>query len=105
MELYSRWGRSEISVRRVGGERQYRYDVLSRDALGDWADVGALGEHFGLMFDLVLGHVSRHSRWFQQYVAGEEPYTDYFIEVDPATDLSQVSRPSSLPLLTSNRAI
>ncbi|MBN2476241.1 MAG: DUF3459 domain-containing protein [Pirellulales bacterium] len=69
-------------------------------ALGGWADVQALGERFDLMFDLVVNHVSRRSRWFQDYAAGREPYTGYFIEMDPQTDLSTVTRPRSLPLLT-----
>ncbi len=69
-------------------------------ALGDWDDVARLGESFDLMFDLVINHISQQSEWFQSYLAGEEPYTRYFIEVDPATDLTQVTRPRSLPLLT-----
>ncbi len=68
--------------------------------LGTWDHVACLGRHFQLMFDLVINHVSRHSEWFQDYLRGEEPYTRYFIEVDPGTDLSQVVRPRSLPLLT-----
>ena len=69
-------------------------------ALGDWSDIEALGRQFELMFDLVLNHCSRGSRWFQEYVAGNPSYTSYFIEVDPRTDLSMVTRPRSLPLLT-----
>ena len=69
-------------------------------ALGDWSDVASLGESFDLMFDLVINHCSRHSEWFKKYLYGEEPYTSYFIEVDPQEDLSQVTRPRSHPLLT-----
>jgi glycosidase len=69
-------------------------------ALGDWDDVQALGQSFDLMFDLVLNHVSQHSRWFQEYLQGREPYVRYFHEVEPTTDLSAVARPRSLPLLT-----
>lgn len=69
-------------------------------ALGDWQDIQALGQHCGLMFDLVLNHVSQHSQWFQGYLAGREPYARYFHEVDPDSDVSQVARPRSLPLLT-----
>ena len=69
-------------------------------ALGDWSDVEALGQHFDLVFDLVVNHCSRHSRWFREYTAGNPPYTSYFIEVDPAADLSTVTRPRSHPLLT-----
>lgn len=70
-------------------------------ALGDWSDVAALGQRFDLMFDLVVNHCSRHSRWFQEYRAGVEPYTGYFIESDPRADVSLVTRPRSHPLLTS----
>lgn len=69
-------------------------------ALGDWSDVASLGENFDLMFDLVVNHCSQHSEWFQKYLAGEDPYTSYFIEVDPHEDVSLVTRPRSLPLLT-----
>ena len=69
-------------------------------ALGDWSDVEALGRDHALMFDLVLNHVSRRSEWFKRYMAGREPYTRYFIEVDPTADVSTVTRPRNLPLLT-----
>ncbi len=68
--------------------------------LGDWDDVARLGEDYALMFDLVLNHVSRRSRYFEEYWAGREPFVRFFDEVDPATDLSAVTRPRSLPLLT-----
>jgi sucrose phosphorylase len=52
------------------------------------------------MLDLVLNHVSRESRWFEDYRAGREPWNRFFIEVDPAADTSMVTRPRSSPLLT-----
>ena len=33
-------------------------------------------------------------------LAGQSPYTDYFVEADPTADLSRVTRPRSTPLLT-----
>ncbi|QDT70792.1 Sucrose phosphorylase [Planctomycetes bacterium MalM25] len=60
---------------------------------GTWDDIAALGEPFDLMFDLVLNHLSERSAWFQKYLQGEAPYDRFFIEVDPATDLSSVTRP------------
>jgi len=69
-------------------------------ALGDWDDVTAYREQFDLMFDLVLNHCSQHSAWFQDYLAGKAPYDGYFIDVDPTTDLTGVTRPRSLPLLS-----
>ena len=68
--------------------------------LGTWKDVQRLGEHWDLMFDLVLNHVSSHSLWLENYIAGVPAYTDYFIEMDPETDLSAVTRPRASPLLT-----
>ena len=67
---------------------------------GDWQDIEHLGRHFRLMFDAVINHISQHSRWFQAFLRGEPPYTDYFIAADPAADLSTVIRPRTLPLLT-----
>jgi len=69
--------------------------------LGTWEDVDALGKEFGLMFDLVLNHCSSQSQWFQSYLRQESPYSGYFIEADASEDLSSVTRPRSLPLLTS----
>jgi glycosidase len=67
---------------------------------GTWADVERLGRDFRLMFDAVINHVSRQSTWFQRFLAGDPAYTDWFITVEPGTDLSQVVRPRALPLLT-----
>ncbi len=76
-------------------------DYLAVDPqVGNWDDIEQLRRHFRLMFDLVLNHISRQSDWFQAYLAGQEPYRRFFIEVDPNTDLSEVVRPRSLPLLT-----
>lgn len=68
--------------------------------LGAWEDLQPLGENFKLMFDLVLNHVSAQSTWFQNYLEEAPGFEDLAIEVDPATDLSLVTRPRSLPLLT-----
>ncbi len=68
--------------------------------VGDWDDVQAMGQDFQLMFDAVLNHISSQSEWFQAFLRGEAPYTDYFVKVDPSTDLSAVVRPRALPLLT-----
>ncbi len=67
---------------------------------GDWGDIEAIADDFDLMVDLVINHCSRESLWFTDYVANREPYTDYFIEADPETDLSSVTRPRNTPLLT-----
>lgn len=67
--------------------------------LGDWSHIRELASHYDLMADLVLNHVSRESLWFVDYLSGSLPGRDYFIEVDPDTDVSQVVRPRSSPLL------
>ncbi len=69
-------------------------------ALGTWQDIRALSEDFRVMFDAVFNHISARSQWFQAFLRGEPPYTDYFITVDPSADLSLVTRPRTLPLLT-----
>ena len=71
-----------------------------RADLGTWADVAALHADFQLMFDFVLNHVSAKSAWFQGFLRGEAPFRDFFITLDPATDLSMVTRPRTTPLLT-----
>ncbi len=76
-------------------------DFLSvNPELGSWKDIEALGNDFQLMFDLVLNHISAKSRWFEQYLKEERGFEDFAIEVEPSTDLSGVTRPRSLPLLT-----
>ncbi|MFG6668598.1 sugar phosphorylase [Halomonas sp. HNIBRBA4712] len=67
--------------------------------LGDWSHIRELAGQFDLMGDLVLNHVSRESLWFVDYLTGSLPGRDFFIEVDPETDVSQVTRPRSSPLL------
>ncbi len=69
-------------------------------ALGTWEHIRALEADYRLMFDAVINHISRQSAWFQGFLRGEAPYTDYFIVVDSHTDLSQVVRPRPWPLLT-----
>ncbi|MBP0022084.1 MAG: alpha-amylase [Cyanobacteria bacterium SBLK] len=67
--------------------------------LGTWEDISPISENFELMFDLVLNHISSESEWFQQFKQGKEPGCNYFITADPKTDISQVVRPRTNPLL------
>ncbi|WP_456325641.1 alpha-amylase family glycosyl hydrolase [Desulfonauticus submarinus] len=67
---------------------------------GEWEDIENIAKKFRLMVDLVLNHVSRCSSWFQDYLSGIAPSINYFIEMDPKTDLSMVIRPRTSPLLT-----
>jgi glycosidase len=69
-------------------------------ALGTWQEVAAIGRDFDLMFDYVVNHYSSKSQWFQNYLEGKDGFAEFAIEVDPAMDLSMVTRPRSLPLLS-----
>jgi len=67
--------------------------------LGDWSDIVNLTANFDLMADLVLNHVSSHSEWFKQFLGRQSPGKDFFVEVDPESDVSQVVRPRARPLV------
>lgn len=71
-----------------------------RDDLGQWSDIERLADKYHVMADLVINHTSRFSEWFKNYQIRKEPGKDYFIEIDPAENLSEVTRPRSSPLLT-----
>jgi sucrose phosphorylase len=68
--------------------------------LGTWKEVAAIGRDFELMFDYVVNHFSSKGQWFQNYLEGKDGFAEFAMEVDPATDLSMVTRPRSLPLLS-----
>jgi sucrose phosphorylase len=51
------------------------------------------------MVDLVINHVSRKSEWFRQFQTCESPGKAYFISLPPNTDVAEVVRPRSHPLL------
>lgn len=44
--------------------------------------------------------MSAKSEWFKNYLQQQPGFEDFFIAVDPQTDLSAVTRPRALPLLT-----
>jgi len=67
---------------------------------GSWRDVAELKKSASLMFDFVCNHMSAKSKWFENYINQTPGYEDFFISVDPETDLSAVTRPRALPLLT-----
>jgi sucrose phosphorylase len=52
------------------------------------------------MFDAVINHISARSDWFQAFLQDDPAYAGYFIVVEPGTDLSEVTRPRALPLVT-----
>jgi glucosylglycerate phosphorylase len=68
--------------------------------LGDWSHIENLSKSARIMFDYVCNHISSKSEWFQGYLNGDSKYKDYFVEMDPSIDLSSVTRPRALPLLS-----
>jgi glycosidase len=68
--------------------------------IGTWEDIHLLSKNYSLMFDAVINHISRESDWFKEFQKGVWPYRDYFIEMDPSTDLSSIFRPRTVPLLS-----
>jgi sucrose phosphorylase len=67
---------------------------------GTWDDVQAIGEHFDLMFDAVFNHLSSRSQWFQRFLQNDPKFRDFFVSLEGNPDLSMVTRPRALPLLT-----
>ncbi len=68
--------------------------------VGAWQDVEDLADNYDLMFDLVINHCSRESLWFADFVNGREPGRHYFITLPEESDVSQVVRPRSSPLIS-----
>lgn len=58
------------------------YTTVDPD-LGSWEDVDALGEQYYLMFDFMINHISRESKFFQDFKKNHDnsPYKDMFIRV------------------------
>jgi glucosylglycerate phosphorylase len=76
-------------------------DFAAVDApLGGWSHVEALAADHRLMLDAVFNHTSASHPWFTGWLADDPGYRDFYLDVDPATDLSGVVRPRTSPLLT-----
>jgi len=69
-------------------------------AFGDWDDVSRLGDHFRLMFDAVVNHISSQSVEFQAFLNGDPDFEDFFTVIEPGTDLRRVFRPRATPVVT-----
>ena len=69
------------------------------ESLGSWDDIEAIAADYGLMTDLVINHCSARSVWFDNFIKGEGPGSDFFFTADPSDDLSMVTRPRVSPLL------
>jgi sucrose phosphorylase len=69
-------------------------------AFGTWDDVRRLGEHFDILLDLMVNHISRQSPYFQDFVkkGRRSEYADLFITLDkvwsngdpPLTDITRI---------------
>lgn len=68
--------------------------------MGSWREVEEISKEYRLMLDGVINHISQYSKWFKGYLNNDPEYKDFFIEVDPTTDLSKVVRPRATPLLS-----
>ncbi len=68
--------------------------------IGNWDDIRAIAGDFKLMADLVLNHCSARGQWFQAFLSGNPEYAHYFIDMPENSDLSQVVRPRTHPLLS-----
>ncbi|HSO24891.1 MAG TPA: sugar phosphorylase [Chondromyces sp.] len=74
-------------------------------ALGSWDDVAELEDDFKLMFDGVFNHVSSKSYWFQQFLAGNSEFENFFTVFstrEALTDeqIKMILRPRTTPVLT-----
>ena len=51
---------------------------------GDWSDVEKLGEEYYLMFDFMINHISRHSKYYEDFQKNKDqsPYADLFLSWD-----------------------
>lgn len=85
------------------------YRLVDR-GLGSWDDITALGDRFRLMFDGVVNHVSRESRWFEEWRAGHPDYRDFFLAFEapdaiPEDDFRKILRPRTSPLLSATTTV
>ena len=53
-------------------------------AFGAWDDVDALGEKYYLMFDFMINHISRQSKYYKDFQKNKDqsPYADLFLSWD-----------------------
>jgi sucrose phosphorylase len=68
--------------------------------MGSWREIENISKDYRLMVDGVINHISQFSDWFLAFLAGDEYFKEFFVDVDPATDLSKVVRPRATPLLS-----
>jgi len=66
--------------------------------LGTWDDIEIISKDFRLLFDAVVNHSSKECNWFKKFLADEENYKDYYVEMDEPTNYRNVIRPRTTPL-------
>jgi sucrose phosphorylase len=69
------------------------------EALGDWDDIQAITDDYRVMSDVVINHCSSRSAWFENFIKGEGPGSDFFFTASLKDDLSEVVRPRTSDLL------
>lgn len=67
--------------------------------MGSWREIEQISADYRLMVDGVINHVSQYSDWFKAFLSGDRYFADFFVEIDPTTDLRKVVRPRATPLL------
>ena len=77
------------------------YDQID-PRFGTWDDIGRLAEHHDVLLDLMINHISRQSREFEDFLrhGRASPYGDLFITLDkvwPDGDASGRGRRTDLP--------
>ena len=75
------------------------------DSLGDWKDIQKIASEYDLMADLVINHCSQRSHWFENFKENKQPGKDFFMQAEPDSDLSQVVRPRTSPLLRETQTL
>ena len=65
---------------------------------GSWEDLDLLTKKYNVMIDIVLNHVSKSSKWFENFMKGKGIGSDYFIEVENWQGKAQIVRPRTSEL-------
>ncbi len=76
-------------------------DYYSVDkSFGTWNEIKEISKKFSVMGDVVLNHGSSKSKWFENFLSGSGPGSQYFLTADSNLDLSTVTRPRTSELLS-----
>ncbi len=72
---------------------------------GSWDDIRQISRKFSIMGDVVINHGSSKSKWFENFVSGSGPGSEYFLTADNNLDLSSVTRPRTSKLLSKVKTV